>query len=428
MGVKEEKFALSSAPVTAPSNLGLSQQHPVRSGEVTALDRWLARKLLTTLGKPPFSIRLWDGSLVKMRPAEPNQVIFHDRPALLQVLINPELKFGDLYSCGRIELKGDLVAFVVQCYQGLRFVARSGGPALWLKWLLNRPRRNTLIQSRHNIYHHYDIGNDFYALWLDKVAMQYTCGYYPEPEMTLEEAQCSKLHHVCRKLQLKPGDTVVEAGCGWGGLALFMAKHYGVTVRAYNISHQQVSFARQRVEREGMAGQVEYIEDDYRSITGRYDVFVSVGMLEHVGIKHFEELGEVIQRCMKPDGRGLIHTIGRRRPGMMNPWIERRVFPGARPPSLAEMGRIFEPQEFAIQDVENLRLHYVKTLQDWMRRFEENLDTIQKSFDDVFIRAWRLYLAGSIAAFTANELQLFQVMFTGPENQNPPWSRAHLYP
>jgi cyclopropane-fatty-acyl-phospholipid synthase len=257
--------------------------------------------------------------------------------------------------------------------------------------------------------------------------MQYTCAYFSDPDMSLEEAQVAKLHHLCRKLQLKPGDTVVEAGCGWGGLARFMARNYGVKVRAYNISKQQVSYAQQRAETEGLSDRVEYLLDDYRNIHGEYDVFVSVCMLEHVGKRDYPVLGDVIDRCLKPGGRGLIHTIGRVNPGPMNAWIERRIFPGAYPPSLKEMMDIFEPHRLSVLDVENLRLHYAKTLEHWLERFEHYSDTIEEMMDAEFVRAWRLYLAGSIAAFKVGELQLYQVVFSRNTNNNLPWSRKYIY-
>jgi cyclopropane-fatty-acyl-phospholipid synthase len=257
--------------------------------------------------------------------------------------------------------------------------------------------------------------------------MQYTCAYFPDQSMTLEDAQLAKLHHVCRKLELKPGQRVVEAGCGWGGLALFMARHYGVRVTAYNISREQVAYARARAEAEGLADRVEYVLDDYRNIRGEFDAFVSVGMLEHVGKKDFVTLGSVIERSLKTDGRGLIHSIGRNRPRPMNAWIERRVFPGAYPPSLMEMMQIFEPNQLSVLDVENLRLHYSLTLRHWLQRYEQHSDEILQMMDEAFVRSWRLYLAGSISAFNVGALQLFQVVFTHAQNNQIPWSRAHLY-
>jgi cyclopropane-fatty-acyl-phospholipid synthase len=220
---------------------------------------------------------------------------------------------------------------------------------------------------------------------------------------------------------------VVEAGFGWGSLARHMAKHYGVRVRAYNISRQQVAFARARAKAEGFDHLVEYVEDDYRNARGEYDAFVSVGMLEHVGMENYPTLGAVARNALKENGRGLIHTIGRNNPGKMSPWIEKRIFPGAHPPSLSETMRIFEPNGFSVLDVENLRLHYAKTLANWLERFEANAETIARETDPSFVRAWRLYLAGSLAAFTAGDLQLYQVVFAQGASNEVPWTRWHMY-
>jgi len=206
-----------------------------------------------------------------------------------------------------------------------------------------------------------------------------------------------------------------------------MAKYYGARVRSYNISHQQILFAREKAKSAGLDGDVEYVEDDYRNISGAYDVFVSVGMLEHVGREHYRELGDTIKRCLLPQGRGLIHSIGRNKPELMNAWIEKRIFPGAYPPTLREMMEIFETHEFSVLDVENLRLHYATTLKHWLARFEQQADKVEKAFDHAFVRAWRLYLTGSMAAFNVGAMQLFQIVFTHGANNNLPWSRAHVY-
>jgi cyclopropane-fatty-acyl-phospholipid synthase len=220
---------------------------------------------------------------------------------------------------------------------------------------------------------------------------------------------------------------VVEAGCGWGTLALHMARHYGVRVRAFNISREQVAFARARAASLGLSSQVEYVEDDYRNISGHYDAFVSVGMLEHVGVANYASLGEVIARSIGTQGRGLIHSIGRNRPAPLQPWIEKRIFPGAYPPSLAEMMQIFEPWDFSVLDVENLRLHYAQTLRHWLALFETASGRVREMFDEKFVRMWRMYLAGSIAGFTTGALQLFQVVFAPRDNNDVPMTREHLY-
>ena len=398
------------------------------AGTVWALDRWLARAVLVGTGRPALAIVLWNGEEFVPEGQKPVlRLIFRSRLALLLMLLHPELKFGDLYSIGQIDVEGDFLAGLEAVYRAMHGPARSRYQKLLGFLQRYRSRSNTLRAARDNIHHHYDIDSAFYSLWLDNVAMQYTCAYYPAAQMTLEQAQIAKMHHVARKLRLKPGDAVVEAGCGWGGLAVFLAKRYGVKVRAYNISHEQVVYARERLKQTNVGSLVEYVEDDYRNITGTYDVFVSVGMLEHVGTDHYRELGAVIDRCLKDDGRGLIHCIGRDRAQPMNPWIERRIFPGAYPPTLREMMVIFEPYGFSVLDVENLRLHYSRTLMAWLQRFESNTDTVGAMYDEIFVRAWRLYLLGSIAAFNVGALQLFQVVFNRATNNDLPWSRAHLY-
>jgi cyclopropane-fatty-acyl-phospholipid synthase len=221
----------------------------------------------------------------------------------------------------------------------------------------------------------------------------------------------------------------VEAGCGWGSLALHIAGRYGAKVRAFNISKEQLEFARRQARERGLDHRVEFIEDDYRNITGTYDVFVSVGMLEHVGVENYPELGNVIARSLTGEGRGLIHSIGRNRPEPLHPWIERRIFPGAYPPSLGEMMQIFEPWNLSVLDVENLRLHYARTLRHWLDRYDSVLDKVRSMFsDESFVRMWRLYLAGSIAGFETGWMQLFQVLITKQDNNAIPLTREYMYP
>jgi cyclopropane-fatty-acyl-phospholipid synthase len=410
----------AAPPAAAPPTVS-AERGGRRGGR--AVDGWLLSKLAAVLGHPPVEFAIRDSAQV--RPSEPvARVTFASRATLLWTLSDPWLRFGDAYSDGAVVIEGDLVRLLETVYRA----GASGSTPLWRRVLsrLRRPHRTTLAASRDNIHHHYDIGNDFYALWLGGT-MAYTCAYYPTPSATLNEAQVAKMDHVCRKLQLKAGESVVEAGCGWGALALHMARHYGVRVRAYNISHEQIVYARARAVREGLAGRVEYVQDDYRNIEGRYDAFVSVGMLEHVGLKNYPALGQVVARCLAGHGRGLIHSIGRNCPARLQPWIEKRIFPGAYPPTLAEMSRIFEPWNFSILDVENLRLHYAQTLRHWLALYEGAAERVRGMFDEKFVRMWRLYLAGSVAGFTTGSLQLFQVVFAPGESNDVPLTRAHLY-
>ncbi|MDX1562400.1 MAG: cyclopropane-fatty-acyl-phospholipid synthase family protein, partial [Gammaproteobacteria bacterium] len=349
-------------------------------------------------------------------------VRFGDRGALWQTLINPGLHFGDLYSAGRIVIHGDLMLVLDEAYRYLDMQKPKNR-------LLESAKRIApdLSESKRNIHHHYDLGNDFYKLWLDRDWMQYTCAYYPEADITIEQSQAAKLHHVARKLRLKPGESIVEAGGGWGGLAIFMAKHYGVNVRSFNISKEQIAYSREWAERESLSHLVEFVEDDFRNISGTYDAFVSVGMLEHVGPGNYEEMGRLMHRSITPEGRGLVHSIGRDRQGHLNQWIDKRIFPGAHPPTIREMMDLFEATNLSVLDIENIRLHYAKTLEGWLERYEDNIETVRKMFDEPFVRAWRLYLAGSITAFLRGKLQLFQVVFTRSAMNNIPATRKHIY-
>lgn len=426
---RNKQTQLTQPASTSRNNISdISHYQGVETPSATALDRWLTRNLLSAIGSPPVTFRLWDGEEIAPAGIIPEAILkINNRKSLIKLCIDPEFNFGELYSSRDVDVEGNLVRFLRIIYSAIHFKPKTLSAKILEYIQHHRSNSNSVARSRQNIYHHYDIGNEFYEMWLDSAAMQYTCAYFPDPSITLEEAQIAKMHHICRKLKLEPGMSVVEAGCGWGGFARFMAKQYGVKVKAYNISHQQVQYARQKARDEGLADQVEYIEDDYRNIEDHYDRFVSVGMLEHIGINNYHELGNVIDRSLKKDGFGLIHTIGRNQPCLLNAWIEARIFPGACPPSLGQMMDIFEPFQFSVLDVENLRLHYAKTLQYWLERFDSNIERLRDDYDDAFIRAWRLYLAGSTAAFQAGTLQLFQVVFARASNNQLDWSRSHLY-
>lgn len=417
----------SSAGDPSPGHTVSRPRTSPQSGRSTSLERWLMRAVLQACGNPPISIVLWDGAVNCTSP-EPlvGSLHIHDRTALCRMALNPIVGFGDGFSEGRIEVEGNLVD--VLCAMSHAFTSvRSLG---FVSRMINRRPRNrrahTLAASRDSVHHHYDVGNSFYKLWLDENLL-YTCAYYAEPGLSLEEAQIAKMDHICRKVSLQTGDRVIEAGCGWGGFALHMAARYGASVRAFNLSREQIAHAREWARSLGLSSRVEFIEDDYRNVTGQCDVFVSVGMLEHVGLENFSELGRVIDRVLTPAGRGLIHSIGRNAPAPLDPWIDKRIFPGAYPPALSEMTRVFEPSRLSVLDVENLRMHYARTLEDWLERYERAESQIVDLFDDKFYRTWRLYLAGSIAAFAVGSLQLFQVVFAREKNNNIPATRRDVY-
>jgi cyclopropane-fatty-acyl-phospholipid synthase len=384
------------------------------------IEKWCLSRLARALSGSPVRVQLVDGeTAVAAGPCPIATVVIKDRRTLVRLLLQPALEFGEAYTDGRLTIQGDLVALLEGVNRALAGRPFQRGD--------RRGRQMSRDDARRNV-HHYDLGNDFYRLWLDD-ALVYTCAYYDRPEATLEEAQRAKLDYVCRKLQLRPGEHVIEAGCGWGALALHMARHYGVTVRAYNISEEQLQFARERSAREGLDRLVTFVGEDYRAIGGRCDAFVSIGMLEHVGTAQYTALGDVVDRVLDRDhGRGLLHFIGRNVPLEFNPWITRRIFPGAYAPTLAEMLEpILQRQNFSVVDVENLRLHYARTLQHWLMRFEEQAGTIGAMFDESFVRMWRLYLASAQACFRSGDLQLFQITFDRAADDSRPWTRDALY-
>jgi cyclopropane-fatty-acyl-phospholipid synthase len=382
----------------------------------TSLDRWALARIQRSVTSAPIRFVLWDGFELSTAGPAVATILFKNRSALWGWVWDPELNFGEAYMSGAVEIRGDLLALLEAIYRA--FGSSTRRP--WWLW----QRSNDAHASRDNVHHHYDLGNDFYRLWLDR-EMVYTCAYFPTPDTTLDNAQVAKMDLVCRKLRLKPGERVIEAGCGWGSLALFMARRHGVTVRAFNISAEQIAYAQNRAKTEGLVDRVEFIEDDYRNVRGAYDVFVSVGMLEHVGAPDYPTLGRVIEHSLTEGGRGLLHFIGRNQPMPLNAWIRKRIFPGAYAPTLHEVfEHVLEPHGLSVVDVENLRLHYAKTLHHWRHRFEDSAAQVATMFDEPFVRAWRLYLAGSQAAFSTGWMQLFQVLFARGASNAIPWTRV----
>jgi cyclopropane-fatty-acyl-phospholipid synthase len=391
------------------------------------LDHYVVRWIMSQVGNPNISIRLWNGDEFPVTEARPVACMeLRARRAILELLRSSGVGFGESYSKGLIEIHGDFPAFVNEITAALtrKKDRRYYGPKI--RSIVRAISANSHERSRHNVHHHYDLGNDFYKLWLDE-HMVYTCAYYDTPAATLAEAQVAKLEHVCRKLNLQPGQTVIEAGCGWGALSMYMAEHYGVNVIAYNLSGEQVRFARERATAKGLDDRVTFVHEDYRRIDQECDRFVSIGMLEHVGLANFSRLGALIKSSLKPEGFGLIHSIGRSHPDRTDAWITKHIFPGGHIPSLSEMMKVFEPHRFSVIDVENLRLHYARTCSAWLQNFEAEAERVTQMYDDEFVRMWRLYLAGSMAGFQSGTLQLYQVLFAPHGNAHVPWTRHYQY-
>ena len=397
------------------------------AGGFSGIDKWLLRKIYESVGRPPIRLLLGNGAEVASMDSLPvARIVIHDRRTLLGLIPDPDVGFGDAYSEGRITVEGDLVAALEAIYRSMSAINSQSWYSRIASQCMSYAQRNSLRGARNNIHRHYDLNTNFFRLWLDP-QLVYSCAYFPTASTSLEEAQVAKMDYICRKLNLQPGERVVDVGSGWGALALHMASRYGVTVRGFSISHEQILWARRRAKELGLEDRVEFIEDDYRNISVKCDALVSVGMLEHVGPEHYEEMGNVIHRVLDHTGRGLLQSIGRNRAHPFSNWTRKRIFPGAYAPTLRQMMDIFEPWEFSILDVENLRPHYARTLEHWLARFEGSKNDVTAMFGPEFARTWRLYLAGAIAGFRASTLQAFQIVFSRLACQRIPSTRARLY-
>jgi cyclopropane-fatty-acyl-phospholipid synthase len=399
-----------------------------------AQGRWLgaaARSagvhILREAGYPPVRIVLPDGTVVETGHGEARFTLrIRSWRALAAMAADPETGFGESYAAGAVEVDGPLADFCDAIYSHWPQNGSGGWPARVLSWYLGWTQRRSQRAARKNIHRHYDLGNEFYRLWLDE-EMLYTCAFFPGEDATLEEAQAAKMERVARKLGLEAGERVVDAGCGWGAFALYLARVHGCRVRAFNISEEQVAWARRRCREMGLEDRVEFVLDDYRNITGTYDAFASIGMLEHVGREHYRDLGEVIRRTIGETGRGLLHFIGRSRPAPLSAWIRKRIFPGAYAPALSEMLPLLEAGGYHVADIENLRAHYARTLRCWRERFEAAEPQVRAMYGDEFARAWKLYLAGSEASFRSGTLELYQVLFAGRRCGKKLWTRENWH-
>lgn len=409
------------------ARLGIKGKLKRVKGRSLPFDRWLARRLISFMGIRSIVFLLWDGTRIKSPGATADPIEFHisDRRTLLDLATGFDVALGDAVSTGRLHIQGDTVALYEEFIRALETTVHYDSWYRRLMLLVNTPSRISLKASRNNVYHHYDIGNDFYRLWLDE-DMQYTCGFFPSENATLSEAQRAKMDRICRKLDLQPGQHVVEAGCGYGSLAIHMAAHYGVHVRGYDLSKEMIRFARERVKALNLGDRVEFVEDDYRNVKGKYDAFVAIEMLEHVGLRNYRGFGAVAARALKLNGRGLIQFIGYNAPNPFIGWVGRRIFPGAFLPSLSQASAFFEPQSFSILDLENLRPHYALTCRAWLERFDAAQDQITAMYGENFVRAWRLYLASSVAAYTSGSQQLYQIVFAPALSNAMPLKRPQL--
>ena len=318
---------------------------------------------------------------------------------------------------GLVPLGGSIHDVLAVLLANLR--TNPNGPLVnWLRRAAARIWRpidqfNVRARARRNVAHHYDLNGRLYSLFLDR-DRQYSCAYFPKGTETLEEAQEAKKRHIAAKLCLdRPGLSVLDIGCGWGGMALTLARDYGATVTGITLSTEQLAEAQARAKVEGLADRVSFQLLDYRAADRRYDRVVSVGMFEHVGVFHYRAFFDTVSRCLKPDGVALLHSIGQwEGPGSNNPWISKYIFPGAYCPALSEVMPAIERSGLLTTDVEVLRLHYAETLRHWRRRFAANRGTIASLYDERFCRMFEFYLSSCELGFRYSSLAVFQIQLS----------------
>ena len=372
---------------------------------------------------------LTTGSLTVKRPGKEPQtfgrgggkhltVRFTDRKVAFDILRNPRLGLGEAYMDGRIIIEDgtilDLLRMIVgsnrweEKGEGRRALSKGKATKTLKRLLL----RNNLRRARRNVAHHYDLKDELYELFLDE-DKQYSCAYFTDPKNSLEQAQADKKAHIAAKLALEPGHRVLDIGCGWGGMALYLHQVAGVDVLGVTLSEHQLKIARERAAAAGVSDHVKFELKDYRLLEERFDRIVSVGMFEHVGAKHYDEFFAKCRELLKPEGVMLLHTIGKlgERSTSPDPFTDKWIFPGYHLPSLSEMTSSSEKVRLIASDVENLRLHYALTLGHWLERATKAKRKIEAMYDERFFRMWEFYLAGGIVMFENGAACNYQVQY-----------------
>ncbi len=395
-------------------------------------DRLLDRMLRGAIQTGALDLTYPDGTTRRYGPGDRPDVALrlHQRDLTRQLVLSPEMGLGEGYMEGSLTIEaGDLDGLLPLLH---RNAAYADG-RWWRRAALGlrRIRRfvdqhNPMHRARANVAHHYDLSAKLYDLFLDP-DRQYSCAYFASPDLTLAQAQTAKKHHIARKLRLEPEMEVFEIGCGWGGMALTLARDYGVRVLGVTLSEEQHKIATDRARAEGLADRVRFELRDYRSVTGQFDRVVSIGMFEHVGLPHYREYFAQIRDRLTEDGVALVHTIGRAGPpGATSPWILKYIFPGGYCPALSEMARAVELEGLYPTDIEVWRLHYAETLKHWHDRFIAREAEARALYDDRFCRMWRFYLKASEHTFRHGGQCVFQYQLAR-DQRAVPLTRDYLY-
>ncbi len=369
-------------------------------------------------------------------PGPEATVRLHDKSLHRKLFINPDLYLGEAYMDGTLTPENcDLREFLRVVISNHAFAHEdpvysfSSTVSRLMRWV---HQYNPITRSKENVAHHYDLAVDFYDLFLDR-DRQYSCGYFRTPDESLEQAQLDKRLHIAAKLMLEPGQKVLDIGSGWGGLSTYLARNSDVRVSGLTLSTEQLQVAKRIAAEEGLEDRVDFHLRDYREETGTYDRIVSVGMFEHVGVRHYGDYFAKINELLSEDGICLLHSIGRMSgPSSTAGWVRKYIFPGGYSPALSEVMTAVEKSGLWVTDIEILRVHYADTLLAWQRRFQENRARAAEMFDERFCRMWEFYLAISEAVFRYGDHFVFQMQIARQRDAVPltrdyitDWERSH---
>ena len=369
-------------------------------------------------------------------PGRSVSIRLHDRRLHTALFLRPRMMVGQAFMDGTLTVdQGTIYDFLMLVMANIETAPPSALSPLWngVSWAIRHLHQyNPVSRARRNVAHHYDLSGQLYDLFLDQ-DRQYSCAYFERPDNDLDTAQTNKKRHIASKLRLKPGMTVLDIGCGWGGLALYLARETGADVTGLTLSVEQHKVATEWAREAGLEDRVRFRLQDYRKETGSYDRIVSVGMFEHVGLAYYRQFFETIRDRLTEDGMALIHAIGRQDgPGDTNPWVRRYIFPGGYAPALSEVLPRIEKSRLWVTDIEILRLHYAETLRHWRLRFMANRDKAAALYDERFCRMWEFYLAAAEATMRAGGQMVFQIQLARRIDAVPiirdymvDWERAH---
>lgn len=386
----------------------------------------LAKTMQQAEPSAKFAFEFWDGETFCVGN-QPDVVLrWKSEVSVRRVLCDGFLGFGEAYTRGDLEVEGDLQELL---RLGISIRFDHVQPSFWKKFRLlpcYLKSKNSLRRAHENISQHYDLGDDFYKLYMDN-SMAYSCAYFKNGGDTLEQAQVNKYEHIARKLMLHPGERLLDIGCGWGGMLIYAAQNHGVCGLGNTLSNTQCEYANRRIRELGLQDRLEVIQQDYRQLTGKFDKVVSIGMFEHVGKEYIPNFMNKASELLKRGGLGLLHTIGKEMASPAEPWIRKYIFPGSYLPNLPEVCYQMGRAGLSILDIENLRLHYARTLDCWAQNFERNIQKVREKFGEVFVRMWRLYLHASSVGFKYAESRLYQILFSNGLNNHLPMTRERLY-